>query len=126
MGQKAKRPLSYGDKGPVAEVVGVARDGKNRMWRWWNAARGGGGQHPGMDAGWQMAEPLGAVVEYCHVILLTSCRWPFNPYQMTGEDANSKLISQCQLASILVRCKCIAFRGSTFLKDTEVGTINAH
>lgn len=37
--------------GPVAEVVGVACDGKNRMWRRWNAERGGGGQHPGMDAG---------------------------------------------------------------------------
>ena len=30
-----------GVRGPVAEVVGVAHDGENRMWRRWHAARGG-------------------------------------------------------------------------------------
>ena len=46
-----------GVRGPVAEVVGVAHDGENRMWRRWNAARGGGERHPGIDAGGQ--SPLG-------------------------------------------------------------------
>jgi len=42
------------------------------------------------------------IVEYGDVIPLSCGIWAFNPNQMAGPDANSKLVPQCRLSSIFV------------------------